>query len=126
MFNVTGKTSGGFDTFKVVDSSFHAVTRSSPGCFSYDDSTGPLSWTAVPEPSSILVGLLLVLGFFRRSRLRNGGHEKAVDRSCGWRFREESRSRPISMKATPIRLMFLNLPPVAEVRVSNSRSKQCN
>ena len=123
MFNVTGTKSGAFDTFKVVDSSFNAVTISSPGSFSYDSSTGSLSWTAVPEPRSILAGLLLVSGFLRRSRLRNGGPEKAVDRSCGWRFREESRSRPISMKATLIRLMFINLPRVAEVRVPNNKYK---
>jgi autotransporter-associated beta strand protein len=68
VFNVTGTKSGAFDTFKVVDSSFNPVTISSPGSFSFDSSTGSLSWAAVPEPTSALVGLLIGAGGLRRRR----------------------------------------------------------
>ena len=60
VFKATVTKLGAFDTFNVVDSSFNPVSISSPGSFSYDSSTGSLSWTAVPEPRSILAGLLLV------------------------------------------------------------------
>jgi hypothetical protein len=36
--------------------------------FSFDESTGTLNWTAIPEPTSALSGLLLAAGLMRRRR----------------------------------------------------------
>ena len=50
---------GGLDSFGVV---------SGVGQFSFNGSTSTLNWTAVPEPTSALAGLLITAGLLRRRR----------------------------------------------------------
>jgi hypothetical protein len=58
-------TTGNF----TVDASDANYTPYYPGGgFSFDNTTGTLNWTAVPEPSSALAGLLLGAGLLRRRR----------------------------------------------------------
>jgi autotransporter-associated beta strand protein len=58
------------NTVSVVNSSFNPITTAGYGSFSITGST--LTWTAVPEPTSALVGLLLTAGLLRRRRQGNG------------------------------------------------------
>ncbi len=58
------------NTVSVVNSSFNPITTAGYGSFSVSGST--LIWTAVPEPTSALAGLLLTAGLLRRRRQGNG------------------------------------------------------
>jgi fibronectin-binding autotransporter adhesin len=53
-----------FDTIQVVDATTGSLFTGVNGSFSFTGST--LTWTAVPEPTSALAGLLLVAGLLRR------------------------------------------------------------
>ena len=73
IFDVSGTTTGAspghlFDTFQVFSGAndITSGTTSTQGSFSMDGSS--LVWTAVPEPSSSLAGLLLGAGLLRRRR----------------------------------------------------------
>lgn len=69
VFDAAGSTTGGFADFRVVGSDFTPVNISnSIGSFSFNGSTGSLDWSAVPEPTSALAGLLLATGLLRRRR----------------------------------------------------------
>jgi uncharacterized protein (TIGR03382 family) len=54
-----------FTTVTVVNSSFDTIT---PAGGSFSASGNTLTWTAVPESSSALAGLLVGAGLFRRRR----------------------------------------------------------
>jgi fibronectin-binding autotransporter adhesin len=69
VFHVTGTPTGAFANFNVVDSGFAPVTIGSPGSFTYNGATGSLDWSAVPEPTSALAGLLIAAGLLRRRRV---------------------------------------------------------
>ena len=68
IFNVTGTTSASWlnTAVSVYDTSGGLVDVSHYGSFSVSGTT--LSWTAVPEPSGVVAGLLLVSGLLRRRR----------------------------------------------------------
>ncbi len=69
VFAVTGSITGAFTNFSVVNSLFAPVTIANQpnGHFTFTNA-GSLSWSAVPEPSSVLAGLLLGAGLLRRRR----------------------------------------------------------
>jgi autotransporter-associated beta strand protein len=74
IFSVSGTTTNAapgqlFNAFEVYNgtSDVTLATTSSQGSFSFDGST--LTWTAVPEPSSALAGLLIAAGLLRRRRV---------------------------------------------------------
>jgi autotransporter-associated beta strand protein len=58
------------NTVSVVNSSFTSITTTGYGSFSVSGNT--LTWTAVPEPTTALAGLLLTAGLLRRRRQGNG------------------------------------------------------
>jgi len=64
----TGFTGGAFSNsaLRVIDTQGTALDTSSQGSFSISGTT--LSWSAVPEPSATLAGLLLAAGLLRRRR----------------------------------------------------------
>jgi autotransporter-associated beta strand protein len=68
----SGMTSGSgtFGTFQLFDStsSGSPLDFASAGSFTFDSTSGNLTWSAVPEPSSLLAGLLLGAGLVRRRR----------------------------------------------------------
>jgi autotransporter-associated beta strand protein len=67
IFDATGTTTGSFANFTIVDSAFTPVTLSNTiGSFSFNGTTGSLVWSAVPEPTPALAGLLLAAGLLRR------------------------------------------------------------
>ena len=68
VFDVTGTTTGSFTNFQVVDSGFNSTSIAQLGSFTYNGGTGSLVWSAVPEPTSALAGLLLGAGLLRRRR----------------------------------------------------------
>jgi fibronectin-binding autotransporter adhesin len=65
----TGFTSGGFipAAVQVVNGNGGLINTSGLGHFSVNG--GAVTWTANPEPSSAVVGMLLVAGLFRRRRV---------------------------------------------------------
>ncbi|MEO5711845.1 MAG: autotransporter-associated beta strand repeat-containing protein, partial [Luteolibacter sp.] len=65
IFNGFGSIAGGFSNYQVVDSS-GAAFSSVRGSFSVTGTS--VSWSAVPEPSAALGGLLLGAGLLRRRR----------------------------------------------------------
>ena len=73
IFSVSGSTTNAatgqlFNTFEVFNGTTNVtLASSSEGAFSFNSST--LTWTAVPEPSSALAGLLLGAGLLRRRRV---------------------------------------------------------
>ncbi len=66
-----GSTSGSFFQFVLYDTSTSTTTPvnySSYGSFSFNAANGNLNWTAVPEPTNALAGLLVAAGLLRRKR----------------------------------------------------------
>ena len=65
-----GTGTGDFTSFQLYDAGNLASTfnYSSRGAFSFASSTGQLSWSAVPEPSNALAGVLIATGLLRRRR----------------------------------------------------------
>ena len=66
-----GLTAGsGFSSFQLFASTdlVNPVSYGSIGNFAFNSGTGSLVWTAVPEPSSALAGILISIGLFRRRR----------------------------------------------------------
>jgi hypothetical protein len=55
-----------FDTIQFVDRTTNSLFTGANGSFSFTGST--LTWTAVPEPTSALAGLLIAAGLLRRRR----------------------------------------------------------
>jgi autotransporter-associated beta strand protein len=85
VFDVTGDKTGFFNTFQIYDADGFVANGNTqttfdegvtaPGYFSFQfgsdgmaASSGNLIWSPVPEPSSVLFGLLLGLGLFSRRR----------------------------------------------------------
>ena len=70
IFSVAGSTTNAvlgqlFNTFQVYNGATNITPASvAQGSFSFTNST--LTWTAVPEPSSALAGLLIAAGLLRR------------------------------------------------------------
>ena len=58
--------SGSLLVFDVDDSQYTPYYPG--GSFSFDATQGQLVWTAIPEPSTALAGLLLTAGLLRRRR----------------------------------------------------------
>ena len=70
-WNIFNRSSTGtFASFELYDSEAqtHQVTYSSRGTFTFNDSSGALEWSAVPEPSGALACLLIGSGLMRRRR----------------------------------------------------------
>jgi autotransporter-associated beta strand protein len=72
VFNVTGTSSTEFKNFALYDSTnlTTPVSYDAFGSFGYSfaSNTGTLTWTAVPEPTTALAGILLTFGLLRRRR----------------------------------------------------------
>jgi autotransporter-associated beta strand protein len=69
----TGLSGISFGTNFTIDASGANYTPYHPyGSFAYDNTVGTLNWTAVPEPTSALAGLLVGAGLLRRKRGRKG------------------------------------------------------
>ena len=72
IFNVSGTTTNAavgklFNKFEVYNGTTDVtLATASQGSFSFNNST--LTWTAVPEPTSALAGLLITAGLLRRRR----------------------------------------------------------
>jgi autotransporter-associated beta strand protein len=59
----------GTGSFLVIDAPTTSYSTYYPyGGFTFDNTAGTLNWTAVPEPSTALAGLLLAAGLLRRRR----------------------------------------------------------
>ncbi|MES2920381.1 MAG: autotransporter-associated beta strand repeat-containing protein [Verrucomicrobiota bacterium] len=72
VFNVAGTSSSSFQNFALFNASntTASVDYSTYGTFTYGyaDNKGTLTWSAVPEPSSAMAGLLLAVGLLGRRR----------------------------------------------------------
>lgn len=72
VFNITGTNSTQFRNFELFNASapITPVDYATYGTFSYGfaDGTGSLHWTAVPEPSTSMIGLVISAGLLRRRR----------------------------------------------------------
>ena len=70
IFSIAGTTTMAganlFDTVQILDSTTGSLFTPVNGTFSFTGST--LTWSAVPEPSTALAGLLLTAGLIRRRR----------------------------------------------------------
>ena len=65
----TGLTGTSLGTDFTIDATGADYATLHPfGGFSYDNTVGTLNWTAVPEPTSALAGLLVTAGLLRRRR----------------------------------------------------------
>ena len=65
-----GTTTGNFAAFTLYDASnlTNAINYASRGVFSFSSGSGSLQWSAVPEPTNALAGLLIAAGLLRRNR----------------------------------------------------------
>ncbi|MCX6877281.1 MAG: autotransporter-associated beta strand repeat-containing protein [Verrucomicrobia bacterium] len=69
-----GATSIGNGSFAVINAPTASYTPYYPGgSFSFNSANGTLNWTAVPEPTGALAGLLVGAGLLRRRRLVRAG-----------------------------------------------------
>ena len=59
---------GTFSSYELYDGNNVAQTYGSYGSFSFNAGSGQLSWSAVPEPTNALAGLLIGAGLLRRRR----------------------------------------------------------
>ena len=75
VFDVVGNTTGNFGSFELYDTSSATVPVSygQAGSFAFNSSTGEMAWSAVPEPTTALVGFLLGAALFRRRREKLAG-----------------------------------------------------
>jgi autotransporter-associated beta strand protein len=69
VFESDGGT-GTFSSFELYDGNGVSQTYGDYGSFSFNSGSGQLAWSAVPEPTNALAGLLIGAGLLRRRRSR--------------------------------------------------------